>query len=377
MRVKSCVKGHVSMPTIPELRFLLSQPHIRDLIPTKTIDEDLNDKQILGLLIQSTGVTVPPERACTHCRLNLGPFPDCVRVALATSALIESFAGHQTSSCGNCLLFKHGSHCSIKHRKLSDHDNRDDEITGVPAPDNVPCAGSPTLPDTPGMPSTPDSLLRRSVRLAIVASRITDRAEDKTKDESEISPCQKRLRETRAPKPVTPSKPKPTREPKTPTANTPTEKIPGSEPTILSGRRPGPLTLSVPGARKNENAEDDGDADAISPTPKRRRVVSDTPTTPRRTLKIKTPRQIPEVGAAASEHLLVASATTPRRRSSNRMGPLQASRLPSENDVRMQEWERGDGEWWDASGEGELTAISLSQTEEQQETRKYISANQP
>lgn len=91
--------------------------------------------------------------------------------------------------------------------------------------------------------------------------------------------------------------------------------------------------------------------------------MSETPTTPRRTLKIKTSRQIPEVGAPASEQLLVASATTPRRRSSNRMGPLQASRLPSENDVRMQEWERDDGEWWDASGEGELTAISLSQTE--------------
>jgi hypothetical protein len=105
------------MPRIPELLFLLRQSPVRYLSPRRTIDGNLSDKQILGLLVQSTGEEVSPARYCTNCRRGDGPFTTCVQVSVTIASHIGQFGGTHTRACGNCLVTKTGTNCSIKGAK--------------------------------------------------------------------------------------------------------------------------------------------------------------------------------------------------------------------------------------------------------------------
>lgn len=107
------IDGRVAIPDIPELRLLLALPQARRVVPDHPLSAELNTKQIAGLIIQATGQEADGA-GCTGCRRGEGPFPTCVRLSAADADDVAGLLRTARRACGNCLIRRVTSACSIK-----------------------------------------------------------------------------------------------------------------------------------------------------------------------------------------------------------------------------------------------------------------------
>ncbi|KAK0708020.1 hypothetical protein B0H67DRAFT_556594 [Lasiosphaeris hirsuta] len=101
------------IPTEVHLRYLLSQPQVRDLeLDARRVGVKLERRHLISLVVQVIGEE--HHKGCTACRRDDSPFPSCIRLSNADAFKVVHALGSAKHSCGNCLMRDIPHSCSIK-----------------------------------------------------------------------------------------------------------------------------------------------------------------------------------------------------------------------------------------------------------------------